>query len=406
MQSRLPLFNTQSKHVILLTLFLLGFFDCIAFSFIRGFHYIISYGLLFILFLYRKESFIYSKYIHVYLLFFLFSCIYSQFYNGQLLFKTLGFSHPYLGICFSYYILHTRISYKEIEKILVCLSILYCIGYIIQWLVYPFPLFRAADNDALYLERSYRIRIAGSLCAYMLFFYGLNMFILKKKFIYLIYSVLAFIPIIIMGFRSLTVLSVLLAFSMVIFMRKGIIKSIVYLILGVGIAIAAFQTSLVQDKVEEMMSRQENNQTFDNPDYIRNIQYTYFTEDFFTKPGEQFWGGGAPAGSTKYGEALRHGEEYFHLYWVDWGLVGLTWIIGIPAVLLLIFMYLYCAWRCKDPHLQFIRFTLILLVVGSLFTTKELYRTGNTILASFLFCLEYLYNKENKKSTTQPTLRI
>lgn len=394
MPSFFPTLSAKSKRVVLMTLLLLGCFDCTIFS-IPGFGALVSYGLLFILFLYRKEEFKYSRYIRVYLLFLFISCIYSQLYNGQFILRTLGACRVYLGICFSYYILKAKLSYKDVVQCLIFISILYCIGYVLQWIAYPFPLFQGADNDGHSTE-SYRIRVAGSLCAYMLFFYGFNMFLLKRNTKYLIYSLLGFIPIIIMGFRTLVALSALFVVMMVLSVTKSFVKSIGYFILLGCIAIVAFQTDLVQNKMAEMMERQESNQTFDNPNYIRVIQYAYFTTEFFVKPGEQLWGGGMPAGKTKYAQALKDAAEDKGYYWVDWGLVGLTWIIGVPAVVLLVAMYLQCAWRCKEPYLQFVRFTLLLLVVGSLFTTKELYRSGNTLVASFLFCCEYLYNKEHR----------
>ena len=400
MQPLIPVLNAKSKRVVIITLLLMGCFDLMLFKAIPAYHYIEAYGLLFILLANRNEKFFYSRYIYLYLLFFLISCVYSQLYNGQPLPKTIGFSSAYLGMCFSYYILKTKISYKDIVKILIFLAILYCVGYIIQWLIYPYPLFHGANNDGLSLERAYRIRVAGSICAYMLFFYGFNMYLTQKKIKYLAYSVLGFIPIIIMGFRTLTVLAVLLVFVMVVFIKKLSLKSVFYFVLLGGMALAATQISLVRNKIEEMMERQRNEQTFENGQYIRIIQYDYFTNEFFTKPREQFFGGGVPAGNTRYAQILRQGESDYGLYWVDWGLVGLSWIIGVPAVILLIVMYLHCAWRCKEPAIQFVRVTLILLVVGSLFTTKELYRSGNMLLASFLFCCEYLYNKEKRNSLT------
>lgn len=392
----LPSLNAKSKRVVFLALFLTGFFDLVVFRFVPGFHYIVSYCLLLVLLLYKQKDFRYNKYIYLYLFFFLISCIYSHLYNGQFLFKTLGFSRVYIGLCFSFYILKSGLSSKDIMKCLIFISILYCMAYIIQWIVYPLPLFSGA-NDEGDSSNVYRVRIAGSMCAYTLFLYGFNMFLHKKKAKFLVYSALAFTPIIIMGFRTLVALSILCVCAMVVVIEKKFFKCVRYFMVLAIMALVAFQTNIVQDKITEMRERQENSQTFDNPDYIRLRQYVYFTTVFFVKPWEQVIGGGVPAGTTKYAQTLAYEEETYGYYWVDWGLIGLTWIIGIPAVLLLISMYLHCAWRCKDPQLQFVRFTLVLLVIGSLATTKELYRSGNILLASFLFCYEYLYYKEKQQ---------
>ena len=288
-------------------------------------------------------------------------------------------------------------SSKQILNCLIFLSILYTIGYIVQWLVYPFPIFDVADNEARSLVE-YRIRIPGSLCAYVLFFYGINKYMEEKKLKYIVYTVLASFPIIVMGFRTLTFLAVLFAFAMIGFVKHKLTKILYYLLFFGLVAYGASQTPIVQDKIAEMMQRQEDDQTFDNPDYIRWIAYDYFTQQFFDKPGEQLLGGGVPAGSTRYAKALSDIAHVSKLYWMDLGLVGLSWLIGVPAVLLLVYLYLWCAWQCKSPSLQFIRFTSLLLVFGSLLTTMELYRAGNILLFSFLLCYQYKYNIEKKSN--------
>lgn len=78
------------------------------------------------------------------------------------------------------------------------------------------------------------------------------------------------------------------------------------------------------------------------------------------------------------------------------GIVGLSFIIGIPAVLLLVIIILRCAILCKDRELQYIRFTLLVVLLGSLFTSKELFRTGNMVIIGIFLYLEYIRNKELK----------
>ena len=387
-----PKLDGTSSKVVIVTLLSLSCFGITAFSTLQWYHYVVAYGLLSLLFLSNKILFSYKKYIYFYVLFLFLSCIYSHIYNGQFILKTIGFCSSYLGILFSFYLLNKKLTSKQIIDSLIFLSLVYCIGYIVQWIVYPFPIFEVANNEGKALEY-YRIRISGSLCAYVLFFYGLNKYLQVRKLKYIVYSIVSFIPIIIMGFRTLTALSIILAFVLVGFVKRKILKTIGYLCVFGVFALCISQMDLVQNKFEEMQDRQESDQTFDNPDYIRWIEYDYFTKDFFVKPGEQIFGGGVPAGNTKYSKSLET-DEGRGLYWVDLGMVGLTWIIGLPTVLLLITIYLICAWRCKSPEIQFVRFTLLLLVIGSLVTTMELFRYGNILLVSFLLCYEYKYNKE------------
>lgn len=388
-----PKLDNETRSTALITLVLLSFFGVSFFGLIQGYHHLVTIFLICVLLRYRKVDMPYKKIIYAYLLFLLMSCIYSAFYNGQPLFKTIGFCSNYLGLIFSFYLIGQKLSSKQILDSLIFISLLYVLGYIIQWAVYPFPIFGVADNDASSLE-TYRIRISGSLCAYVLFFYGINKYLEEKKIKYIVYTLLSFFPIIVMGFRTLTVLSVLFAFLMIWFVKRKLTKTLYYLLFFCVVAIVVSQTDIVKDKIAEMQERQDTGQTLDNPDYIRWIAYDYFTTQFFDKPGEKIIGGGVPAGTTTYAKSLSDMAQYNHLYWMDLGLVGLSWLIGIPAVLLLVFLYLRCAWRCKIPSLQFVRFTILLLVLGSLLTTMELYRSGNILLFSFLLCYQYKYNKE------------
>ncbi len=387
-----PKLDIASQKIVFTTLLLLSFFGITFFHMFQGYHYIVAYGLISFLYFAKENVFPYKKIIYWYLFFLLLSCVYSQIYNDQFLFKTIGFSGSYLGILFTFFLLHQKLSSKQLLDCLLFLSLLYCIGYIVQWVVYPFPIFEVANNEGKNLDY-YRIRIPGSLCAYVLYFYGLNRFLQYKKMKYIAYSILSFIPIVIMGFRTLTVLSLVFTVILIGFVKRNILKSIGFLFVVGIMSLGVSQIDIVQDKVLEMQDRQESDQTFDNPDYIRWIEYSYFTETFFVKPGEQFFGGGVPAGTTSYAKAIETAEGNA-LYWVDLGMIGLTWIIGIPAVVLLIVIYLWCAKRCKSPDIQFVRFTLLLLVIGSLVTTMELFRYGNILLVSFLLCYEYKYNQE------------
>lgn len=389
-----PKLDIASQKIVFTTLLLLSFFGITFFQMFQGYHYIVAYGLISFLYFAKENVFPYKKIIYWYLFFLLLSCVYSQIYNGQFLFKTIGFSGSYLGILFTFFLLHQKLSSKQLLDCLLFLSLLYCIGYIVQWVVYPFPIFEVANNEGKNLDY-YRIRIPGSLCAYVLYFYGLNRYLQYKKMKYIAYSILSFIPIVIMGFRTLTVLSLVFTVILIGFVKRNVLKSVGFLFVVGIMALGVSQLDIVQDKVLEMQDRQESDQTFDNPDYIRWIEYSYFTETFFVKPGEQFFGGGVPAGTTSYAKAIETAEGNA-LYWVDLGMIGLTWIIGIPAVILLIVIYLWCAKRCKSPDIQFVRFTLLLLVIGSLVTTMELFRYGNILLVSFLLCYEYKYNQEMK----------
>ncbi|MBR2153584.1 MAG: hypothetical protein IJ901_03065 [Bacteroidaceae bacterium] len=334
----------------------------------------------------------------LYTFFVLCSCIYSWYFNGQELYLVIVHSYYYFGILFFFYLLKSKLSASEAEKALIIMSITCCCCYILQWLIYPTILFYGADSESKTLF-TYRVRIPGSIGCYCLLLYGINRYLLQKHFKYLFYTLLGGLPILIMGFRSLNTLSLLSIFVMIPFVLHKIPKTMFYSLLGVISILLLMQTPIVKLKLAEMEERNETGQSFENEDYVRFREFDYYWNEQFANPVEKFFGGGVPTDpESKYDKDI-HGWAYSNgLYWDDLGLVGLSMIIGMPAVALLLIMYVVCIWRCKDSHLQYIRFTLLIVLLGSLFTTAELFRQGNILLLSLFLYIEYKYHQERVKN--------
>lgn len=339
----------------------------------------------------------YSKLILVYFVFLTASSVYSYIFNEQNLLTTIILSF-YLYSVASYFVLkRLNLSLKETENVLIGLSLCFCLCYILQWLVYPTIIFSNAEHHTG--EDMYRSRMPGSILCYFFFFYGINKYLLERKWIYTVYSLLSFIPIIIQGFRSLIALTVLSAFLIIPFVLRSGKKTIVYSILGAVVSVAAISTPLVQSKIEEMNRRQERDQTFDNSEYIRWIAFDYYWNQYYTKPYEKILGGGNPVDrSSKYTQHIKklNTEGRGHLWLEDLGIVGLSLMIGIISVSFLGLIYLLCIYKCMDPRLQCIRFTLLIVLIGSIFTTKELYRPGNLLILPLLLYYEEKFNNTHQ----------
>lgn len=381
---------------VMLILLLLGFFglQMIHYGFL-DYVYLLLVLVLAYTNLQSKSS--YSKPIILYTVFVLVSCIYSWKFNSQSLFKVIGHSYDYFALIFFFHLMKGDLNYKQAEKVLFIVSLCFCFAYILQWLMYPTVVFSGAAAEAKANAFKYRVRMPGSICGYFLLLYSINKYLLDKKIIYIGSAVLAFIPIIIQGFRSLVSFSVLSAFLIIPFVSRKSIKSVLYAVFGAFVVFLFSTTSLVQDKVEEMMRRQENEQTFENQDYIRYLSFDYYWNNQFTKPYEKIIGGGLPVDNeSKYKKEITTAIEYYSFYWVDLGIVGLSMVIGIPAVLLLVYIYCICMWKCKEPPLQYIRFTLFVVLASSIFTSMELYRGGNLLLLSLFLYIEYKYHQEKK----------
>ena len=334
------------------------------------------------------------------------SCIYSAFFHSQNIIIVFFHTYHYIPILFFFYLVKEKVSFKDAERILIIMSLICCLCYIIQWLIYPTILFENAESKWTVSEDEYRARIPGSICCYCLFLYGFNKYLHEKRVIYLAYSVLGFIPIIIMGFRSLVALSAVSFFLMIPFVLKSSTKTLFYSIVGASMVFVALQTPLVQSKLKEMDKRNQNQQTFANEDYVRYLSFDYYWNLPFHTPIERVVGGGLPADtSSEYSKIVSKGQLY-HFYWNDLGLFGLSMFIGIPAVLMLVAMCLVGIFKCKDTKLQYIRFTLFIELSASIFTSAELYRKGNLLLLALFLYVEYKYRREQKFNEIHQKIKL
>ena len=291
-------------------------------------------------------------------------------------------------------------SSKEAEDLFVKIALCFCFCYILQYIISPTVLFSGAGDENKMNALKYRVRMPGSISGYFLLLYAINKYLLgekRKRNKYIFYALIAFVPIIIQGFRSLVMLTILAVFLIIPFVLRNGKKTIIYSILGAVSVLVVSSTSLVQTKIDEMIDRQERNETFENEDYIRFQSFDYYWNEQFIKPYEKFVGGGVPADyKSTYSKDIRNAIDYYRFYWMDLGIIGLSMIIGIPSVLIIVFIYLYCMWKCKEPRLQYIRFTLFVVLFGSIVTSMELYREGNILLLSLFLYIEYKYHMEQK----------
>mgnify|MGYP000067935445 FL=1 len=168
-----------------------------------------------------------------------------------------------------------------------------------------------------------------------------------------------------------------------------------------------YQTSVVQNSINNMMKRQEAGDTFANEDYIRVIQFNYFTKEHFKSPVEYILGSGIPNPRTKYGQPFYTVDPTLGPYngWQDWGIVGLSWMIGIPAVLALLFPVFRIIRRKCDDKILFLKFFYIFLLLSS-FTTIEFYRVGSFFFHGLLFYLYELYHRHSKHDNIGHTQKV
>jgi hypothetical protein len=318
-----------------------------------------------------------------------FSCISSYIYRDQTnLFTTFTQCYFYLSLAFYFVCSWLKIKIYELEKSLVLVGFISIGAYFLQNAVYPTVIFADATND---YSSELRIRMCGSLIYSFLFFFGINRYVINKSLKYLLCSVLAFICIIIMGFRSLTV-SLLALGALEYFYVSGVsVKRLKQLLPLILIVIVVSQIDIVQNKVAEMLARQERGDSFDNSDYIRFVEFDYYWNYYFKDSYERFFGSGLPVQGTAFYNLEMKNFSY-NLFWNDWGLLGMSWIFGIPTVIILYFMYIKVIVSKLPKEYTYLKAIFAFLILTSL-TSAEAFRPGNLLLqGAFLYLVMSIKN--------------
>lgn len=375
--------------LVLLQLFRLTFVDTKIVS------YAIPLILIYLTFRSLRENFFYKKLILWYFFFIIVSCLYSAKFNHQHLLKVFIHSYDCWSVLFSLYIIRLKPTYRDVTHALICVCFIFSACYLLQWIIHPTVIFSAGLTKSV--DRfAFRMRFPGSMCCYILVLYGLNKLVISKRLVYFLYMLAGFLPALIQGFRSLLALLVFSMVGVIVFCSKNIVKSVLWVLLFFLMGLGALQVDLVKSKLEDMIGRQESGDTFSNPDYVRWRALDYFDNLVFTDGLGRIVGNGIPVedGQSEYGKKFGDARNRLYYYIQDLGIIGLSYLIGIPATSILVVMVLLCMHRCKADELQYIRFALFTVFAGSIMTSMELYREGNILILSLLLTIEYLYSKK------------
>jgi hypothetical protein len=94
--------------------------------------------------------------------------------------------------------------------------------------------------------------------------------------------------------------------------------------------------------------------------------------------------------SSNYGKYMESLTE-LGIFFDDWGLLGLSWIIGIIAVLAMI-AYSVKSIFINVPYNYYYLGIWFIYILAISFTTREFYREGNFIVQAIaLYVLEKIY---------------
>lgn len=297
-----------------------------------------------------------------------------NYFRGQDIFATLKQASPYIMLFSYFFFIGNRITIAQLEKLIYTLTAFFIVCYLVQYALYPLGIVIFPDAETKYIGEI-RIRLYGQNICALGFLFAINKFLIFGNKKYLILAFFSFFTMFLWGFRTITFASAIFAFIIFYRVRGGryLVKAIPIFII---IVFLLLQIPIVSEKISFMLERQNEGQTFANDDYIRMILINYFYEQHFSSGWEMFWGSGLPADSI-YGEYIE-GLGARGMHWNDMGLLGLSWVLGIPATLTMLWYALKAVMTPLPPKDMYLSmYFFFLLLVG--FTTAEFIRIGNYI---------------------------
>ena len=230
------------------------------------------------------------------------------------------------------------------------------------------------DTSREYLEFESRVRIYSDGILTLGYLYCLNKFLVYKKKQYLLWALVGFFLIFLQGFRSLIVMGTITSVIMIFRVYKMPGVTLKFVIGGLLVVVTALQSSIVQDKVKEIIARNESS-NFNNEDYVRVVEINYFYNNFFLNDVEMILGAGkTPYGSddiyngkypSKYSEERCYLANEFHFYTVDLGYLGLSWEAGIPfTIVILLLTISLLRFKVNKEYYYIGLYSLYMLLIG------------------------------------------
>ena len=326
------------------------------------------------------------------------SCMINR---GQSIIDSIRAMPNYFGLLFYFFLKWRKIKLSTVQSALVWLVIVFDILYIAQYYLIDYGInFLNIDEWMLSdLTEGNRLRVMSSGLYSLGMFYGIVHWYITHKNKYLALFIVGVFVMLLTGYRQFLLSSLIALLFMIYKLDKRIKpKHIGYVAAIVVVGYVLYQIPAVQGKIAGMIERNDTGASLDNKDYIRVIQWEFFTHDYFKNGWEHFFGSGIPfsgenSGFGKYFQSLTdQGLQY-----VDWGIIGVSWMLGILTFVGYVWMALAAILKRVPTVYLYVCLWYIFLLSSSI-TNWEFFRNGNSLVHAMALYIIELASKENEKN--------
>ena len=250
-------------------------------------------------------------------------------------------------ILFFFLLYKTKASINFCEKYILCFALLYCVLWLYALSKIPEFIFGVSDEDASPDEmRGFvRINFYGCIelaCAYFL---SLNKLIISRKPIYLVYTVLFIVFLVLQLTRQLIFGAILITiiylfvYGKKIFIIGALIVSITLLMGKIKIEDNSIIGSLITLSEEQIDDNDEN---------IRISEYRYYFTDFSPNLITDIIGNGLPHDDSPYGRYNKRLQNTYHYFISDVGYARMYAMTGLIGLFSYLFLFYYSI-KAKIP---------------------------------------------------------
>jgi len=219
-----------------------------------------------------------------------------------------------------------------------------------------------------------RLRIEGNGFLLLAYFLLLNRFLLNRRLINLLLPLAFFVILLMGGFRTLTLVVLFLSVLLYIKLVRFSFTDFAILTLLVLLFIGLFQFQGTSNILEGMITSSKSDLK-QGSEYIRLVELNYFFNEFPENNSIYILGSGMPGGIGSYSRYMDYIAQQYGYFWVDLGILGFYIIIGIIALLGLLWYTIKAIFiKLKQNNLYLNFYFAYLLIVS--FTTMEIYRQG------------------------------
>ena len=210
----------------------------------------------------------------------------------------------------------------------------------------PIPIFSVDQDRQLNDDRGiFRIAIMNRACIMMALFYSVNRWIVIKKKIFLVLSILMFVLIVLMTIRQYIVIS---AFVVTFYLFKKIRYIWLYAIMGL-LLLNFVSISIPKDTILGRLIELSERQAIDNKygeTNVRILEYEYYFFEFPQNVITSLLGNGIPHSDSSYGLKESRLNDVKRFFRSDVGYANLYLLIGIVGILV-VFQLIYYTIKYK-----------------------------------------------------------